>query len=86
MLDQLGSELIHQMLSIVSSPWLFYEEVSDWGPGWVQKEARIKNDILGQKWRLHYKFMYIRWILYEIIQKIEPKGTQSWNHYIYNGD
>ena len=30
--------------------------------------------------------MYIRCILYEIIQKIEPKGTKSWNHYIYNGD
>ena len=30
--------------------------------------------------------MYIRCILYEIIQKIEPKGTKSWNHYIYNGN
>ena len=30
--------------------------------------------------------MYIRSILYEILQKIEPKGKISRNHFIYNGD
>ena len=40
----------------------------------------------GWNWHLLHKFMYIRCILYEIIQKMQPKGSISQNHLIYNGD
>ena len=40
-------------------------------------QAQIKYNILGLKMAFYYKFMYIRCILYEIIQNMKPKGTKS---------